>query len=101
MLELIYLEDDEPREPIEQAILKEFPKAAFEDASDFIHRNRLQVEIPGEDREGDKRAFFRLMAREDLAECCLAIKVALMSRESWVMEELDRLKEEKEANGKA
>ena len=58
MIELIYLEEAEPQEPVKEAILQEFPGATFEDASDFVHANRLQVEIPGEGGEEAERAFF-------------------------------------------
>ena len=96
MFELIYLGDSEPREQVEQAILKEFPQAVFGDASDFIHINRFQVEISG-DEEENKRAFFRLAVVGGFALGCLTIHLALMQKEAWVTEELDRLKKEKEA----
>ena len=92
MIELIYLEEAEPQEPVREAILQEFPGATFEDASDFVHANRLQVEIPGEGGEEAERAFFRLAAREGFALCCLGIQLSLRKGKAWVREELDRLR---------
>jgi len=89
MKELIYLSDSESRDPIIKIILAKWPDAKFEDASDFIHRNRFTVEIS----DVQPREFFALAVREGFAMCCFGIQIDLYNPPAWMREEAELLRD--------
>lgn len=93
MIELVYDDGAAP------AIRERFPAAKIEDASDFIHESRIQVEIPDEERA----AFYKHAILDGYAEACLGFQIMLKgSKEDqdeirgWLAE----LKAEREAGAK-
>jgi len=90
MIDLIYLEASESQQSIKDTILQRFPNAKFRDASDEVHWNRFEVEIP----DATARDFFRLAASEGFALCCLGIGLAFTTQPhpNWVKEEMEELR---------
>jgi hypothetical protein len=68
-------------------IRKQFPHVKIEDASDFIHEGRIQVELPDADRD----AFYKHSMREGYCEVCLGFKLMMMSGEAKDKEYIHRL----------
>jgi hypothetical protein len=68
-------------------IRKEFPDVKIEDASDFIHEGRIQVELPDEKRD----AFYKHAMKEGYYEVCLGFKLMMMSGEAKDKEYIHRL----------
>lgn len=56
-----------------ECALRFFPHAVVEDASDFIHTERVSVTLPRSDRD----AFYARMIVEGYAECCLGFAIAM------------------------
>lgn len=75
MIDLIY---DNAAAP---AIVEKFPHARIEDASDFIHEDRIQVTLPDEDRE----AYFKHAIRDGYCEVSLGFQ-SLLRDENGIKE---------------
>ena len=71
MIDLIY---DKAAAP---AIREKFPHVKIEDASDFIHEDRIQVELPDTDRE----AYFKHGIRDGYSEVSLGFQLLLREEE--------------------
>jgi hypothetical protein len=71
MMEFVY---DSAAEPI---IRERFPYAQIEDASDYIHENRIQVSLPDADRD----AFYKHAIREGYCDVCLGFQVMIRTPE--------------------
>lgn len=75
MIDLIY---DNAAAP---AIMEKFPHAKIDDASDFIHEDRIQVTLPDEDRE----AYFKHSIRDGYCEVSLGFQ-SLLRDENGIKE---------------
>ncbi len=70
MYELIYAGKE-----VEDIIKKKYPNAEVKDASDYIHTERFEVEIPGiTDDE-----FYPLAIKEGFIKCCLGFEILFES----------------------
>lgn len=67
MIDLIY---DNAAAP---AIMEKFPHAKIDDASDFIHEDRIQITLPDEDRE----AYFKHAITDGYCEVSLGFQSLL------------------------
>lgn len=70
MYELIYAGKD-----VEKIIRKSYPNCKIEDASDYIHTERFEVEIP--DVTDDE--FYPFAIREGFARCCFCFDLLYYS----------------------
>jgi hypothetical protein len=70
MRELVYAGGD-----VAKIIKEKYPSAVIEDASDYIHTERFEVEIS--DITDDD--FYPFAIREGFAECCFSFNLLLMS----------------------
>lgn len=70
MIELVY---DGAAGPI---IRERFPHVKIEDASDYIHEGRIQVELPDADRD----AFYKHAIVEGYCEVCLGFKMMMYDK---------------------
>lgn len=60
---------------IESIISKKYPQAKFKDASDFIHTERFECEIP----DIDDDTFYPFALKEGFAHLCLKFEITLQS----------------------
>jgi hypothetical protein len=60
---------------IESIIEKKYPQAKFKDASDFIHTERFECEIP----DVDDDEFYPFALKEGFARLCLKFEITLQS----------------------
>ncbi len=81
MIELVY---DNAVVPL---ILERFPNAKIEDASDFIHEDRVEVTVLDSDRD----EFCKLSMREGFYEVCLGFQLLMRSGEKADKEYIERL----------
>lgn len=94
MIELVYDAETAP------LIRKRFPNARIEDASDFIHESRIEVELPDEERA----VFYKHAIREGFAEACLGFQLWMRGtkeEQDEIRKWLAELRAEREAGANA
>lgn len=88
MYELVYAGKD-----VEKLVMDKWPSSKIKDASDCIHTERFELEIP----EVTEEEFYPFAIREGFARCCLCFEILFESL--WSLEPKDhpgRHKETKE-----
>lgn len=70
MYELIYANSE-----VENLIKQKYPQAKTKDASDYIHTERFECEIPDVNEE----TFYPFAISEGFARCCLGFEIELES----------------------
>ena len=70
MYELIYAGRE-----VENLIRRKYPNTVIKDASDYIHTERFECELPGVDKED----FYPWAIREGFAETCIGFSLLLNS----------------------
>lgn len=60
---------------VESIILQKYPQAKIKDASDFIHTERFECEIP----DVDEDSFYPFALKEGFARLCFGFEVTLQS----------------------
>ena len=66
MDELVYAGRD-----TEEVVRKRYPQAKIKDASDYIHTERFELELP----EVTEEEFYPFALREGFARCCLSFEL--------------------------
>ena len=79
MHELVYADAS-----VERLILAKFPSAKIEDASDFIHTDRFELEL----EDSLKKSFYVFAIREGFALCCFGLQLMLRGRGKEALAEL-------------
>jgi len=68
--ELVYADKS-----VESLILSKFPNTVIKNASDFVHTERFEVEIP----EITEDEFYPFAIKEGFVKCCLGFEIILQS----------------------
>jgi len=93
MKDLIYCEDLENRKEIEQTILKRFPKTIINDASDKVHRERIEIDL-GDGKHPITDEYIKFAVRNGFSQGSFGIQLLLTESSKKTMMRIERLRKE-------